>query len=171
MKNYDWTNQVKALYQEVLQRYRAGHREPQTLFDAQKQEALAAIGASPMELFDYAEDADSLDWENALLILAARRDYFLVIQHGVPTGNRLSLADLPAKDAELDGIPWLPRIIQKAKARLRGELPDDLMYCCAGDRAFFSKYDVHPADFLREVWAAEGNEKKLLTYVRNGGTT
>jgi len=169
MKSYDWTIQVKSLYQEALQRYQAGHRDPQTLFDTQAQQTLAAIGASPMELFDYAEDAGSLDWETALLILAARRDYFLVMQHGVPSPHRLSMADFPAKDAELDGIPWLPRLIQKAQARLRGELPNELMYCCGGDRRFFSEHDVHPADFLREVWASGGDEKKLLAYVRSGG--
>jgi len=169
MKSYDWTLEVKSLYQEALQRYQAGHRDPQTLFDTQAQQTLAAIGASPMELFDYAEDAGSLDWETALLILAARRDYFLVMQHGVPSPYRLSMADFPAKDAELDGIPWLPRLIQKAQARLRGELPNELMYCCGGDRRFFSEHDVHPADFLREVWASGGDEKKLLAYVRSGG--
>jgi len=169
MKNYDWTSQVKLLYDKALQRYQAGHRDPQTLFDAQEQQALAAIGASPMELFDYAEDASALDWETALLILAARRDYFLVIQHSVPSSHRLNMADLPAKDAELDGIRWLPRLIEKAKARLRGEMPRDLMYCCAGDRRFFTEHDLHPADFLREVWASGGDAQKVLAYARRGG--
>jgi len=166
MKSYDWTRRVKPLYLHALERYRAGHRDPQTFFDAQQQQELAAIGASPMELFDFAEDADALDWETALLILSARRDYFLVIQKGVPSPHRLVMAELPAKDAELEGIAWLPRVIQKALGRLRGELPNELMYCCGGDRRFFSKYDVHPADFLREVWASGGDEQKVLAYVR-----
>ena len=74
--------------------------------------------------------------------------------------------DLPAKDAQLGGIVWLPRVIQKAKARLRGELPDTLMYCCGGDRKFFRTHDIHPADFLRYVWGAKGNEDKILNYVK-----
>ena len=149
--------------------YRAGHRDPQTLFDAGERQSLGEIGASPMEFYDYAEDAGSLDWETALLILSARRDYFLVVQKGVPSPHRLSMGDFPAKDAELEGIPWLPRLILKAKGRLRGELPTEMMYCCAGDRAFFSKYGLHPADFLRLVWAAEGDEKKILSFVKSGG--
>ena len=73
---------------------------------------------------------------------------------------------LPAKDAQLAGIPWLPRLIEKAKGRLRGELPNELMYCCGGDRRFFRTHDLHPADFLRYVWAAKGNEQKIIAYVK-----
>ena len=169
MKSYDWAARVKALYLQALERYRAGHRDPQTLLDAEARQTLAEIGASPMELYDYAEDANGLDWETALLLLAARRDYFLVIQRGIPSDHRINMAELPAKDAELEGVPWLPRLIQKAQGRLRGELPNELMYGCAGDRRFFSQHDIHPADFLREVWAAGGDEQKILAYVRRSG--
>ena len=169
MKSYDWASRVKPLYQKALEQYQAGNRDPKSFFNAAEQQTLAEIGASPMELFDYAEDADALDWETALLLLAARRDYFLVIQKGVPSPHRIVMAELPAKEAELEGIPWLPRIIQKARGRLRGELPNELMYCCGGDRRFFSQHDIHPADFLREVWAADSDEQKILAYVRRGG--
>jgi len=169
MKSYDWASRVKALYLQALERYRAGQRDPQTLLDAEGQQTLAEIGASAMEFFDFAEDASALDWETALLILAVRRDYFLVIQKGVPSSHRISMAELPSKDAELEGIPWLPRLIEKAKARLRGEMPNELMYCCGGDRRFFSQHDIHPADFLREVWASGGDEQKILAYVQSGG--
>ncbi len=76
------------------------------------------------------------------------------------------MAALPAKDAELEGIPWLPRLIDKAEAKLRGEMPADLMYDCGGDRQFFKKHDRHPADFLRVTWAAKGDARKILRYVR-----
>ena len=168
MKSYDWTNWLKPLYQKASQKYQAGHRDPQTLLDAPEIEALASIGATPMELFDYAEDADSVSWETALLIIAVRRDYFLAAKHGIPSTRRLSMADFPPKDAKIDGIAWLPRLIQKAQARLHGELPNDLMYCCGGDRRFFTEYDLHPADFLRMVWAVKGEEQRVLAYIRSG---
>ncbi|XHR31020.1 MAG: DUF5069 domain-containing protein [Chthoniobacteraceae bacterium] len=169
MKSYDWTSHVRPLYDKAFSRYQAGHRDPQTLFEPAEVEFLKGIGASAMELYDFAEDADSLEWETALLILSVRRDYFLVMQKGVPSARRLTMADFSAKTAELGGIPWLPRIIQKAEGRLRGELPLDLMYCCGGDRAFLRQFDLHPADFLREVWAAAGDEQKVLAYVKRGG--
>jgi hypothetical protein len=169
MKNCDWTRQLKPLYQRALQRYHDGDRDWQTWFDATETAELASIGATPMELFDYAEDSDSLDWETALLITAVRRDYFLVMQHGVHSSNRINMEELPAKTAALDGIPWLPRIIQKAQGRLRGELPNELMFCCGGDRAFLKEHDLHPADFLREIWAAGRDEKRILAYVKSGG--
>ena len=49
-------------------------------------------------------------------------------------------------------------------------MPPDLMYGCAGDRGFLRERGLHAADFLRVVWAAEGDEGKVLAYVREGGT-
>ena len=66
----------------------------------------------------------------------------------------------------MDGIPWLPRIIKKAEAKLRGEMAPDLMYGCGGDRNFFREHRLNPADFLRHVWAADGDEAKVLAYVK-----
>lgn len=166
MNSYDWTITFKSIYDQAVRRYQAGHRDPDTLCTPEEQRELEAIGAIPMELFDYAEDAQALDWETALLIVAARRDYYVVVQNRKASDTRLQMVDFPAKDAELHGIPWLPRLILKAKCRLRGELPKDMMYCCGGDRAFFKKHDIHPADFLRYVWSARGDETKILNYVR-----
>jgi hypothetical protein len=39
------------------------------------------------------------------------------------------------------------------------------MYSCGGDRAFLKKVDIHPADFLREVWAARDDDRKIIEYV------
>ena len=60
----------------------------------------------------------------------------------------------------------MPRLIKKAEAKLRGEMSADLMYCCAGDRNFFREHHLHPADLLRHVWAANGDEGKVLEYVK-----
>jgi hypothetical protein len=43
----------------------------------------------------------------------------------------------------------------------------DTMFGCGGDRAFLSKYDIHPADFLRVVWAAGDDDQKILAYVKS----
>jgi len=77
---------------------------------------------------------------------------------------------LPPKDAQLGGIEWLPRIIEKAHAKLRGEMPPELMYCCGGDRAFLREHGIHPADFLREVWAAGDDVQRILSFVRKSAT-
>ena len=166
MHNYNWTAQFKALYQKSLDRYGAGHRDPQTLFTPEENAFLEGIGARPMEMIDFAEDAAGINWETALLIAAVRRDYLWVMQRGIASPRRFTMADFPPKDAELDGIPWLPRLILKAKCRLRGEMPEDMMYCCAGDRRFFQKFNIHPADFLRFTWAVDGNEARTLAYLR-----
>ena len=56
-------------------------------------------------------------------------------------------------------------IIPKTKAKLRGELPPSLMYCCGGDRRFFQEYNIHPAEFLSLVWRQEGNDAAIVDWV------
>ena len=164
--NYGWHQRFRELYDKALVKYGNEHRKMETFFTPREVGVLRVFGAKPMELYDYAEDSSDLDAETALLITAVRRDYFLVEQNGTWTGKTIKVEDLPPKDAQLQGIVWLPRLIEKAKARLRGEMPDTLMYCCGGDRKFFRTHDIHPADFLRYVWAAKGNEAKILNYVK-----
>lgn len=168
MNPYDWTQKISLLYKKAVRQYQAGGRDPEAFFTEEELETLAAVGAKPIELYDYAEDAHALDWETALLILAARRDYFLNVQQGRYPAKKqnLTVGDFPEKDAELDGIPWLPRLILKAQTRLRGELPRELMYGCGGDRAFFKKHHLHPADFLRFIASMDGDERKVVDYVR-----
>ena len=164
--NHNWQQPFRELYEKALARYSSGHREPQTMFTPEETEVLRSLGAKPMELYDYAEDSDDVDWETALLIAAVRRDYFLQEQNGIWSEHLMKSDALPPKPEPLEGIPWLPRLIEKAKGRLRGELPDEVMYCCGGDRNFFQTHDIHPADFLRLVWAVKGEPDKIVAYVK-----
>ena len=169
---YHWHHDLKQLFVQALERYRAGERNPQRYFHGEQLACLAAIGQTAQEIYDFAEDHDrggEPDWETVLLISAARRDYLLTVQNGTPSTHTISMAALPAKDAQLAGIPWLPRVIRKAEAKLRGEMPAELMYGCGGDRSFFKQHGIHPADFLRNVWAAQGDDAKVLAYVRTPG--
>jgi hypothetical protein len=166
---YRWHHELKQLFVLALERYRAGERNPDAYFTPEQVAYLASIGQNAQEIYDFAEDharSDDPDWETVLLISAARRDYLLTVQNGINSSKVISMDDLPPKDAELEGIPWLPRVIKKAEAKLRGEMPADLMYDCGGDRNFFQQHGLHPADFLRNVWSAGGDEKKVLEYVR-----
>ena len=167
--NYGWQQRFRELYDKAQVKYRNEHRKVETMFTPREVNVLRGFGAKPMELYDYAEDSSDLDWETALLITAVRRDYFLHEQDGTWSGKTIDMEQLPPKDAQLEGVVWLPRIIEKAKARLRGEMPDNLMYCCGGDRKFFRAHDLHPADFLRFVWSAKGKTDKIVQYVKSGG--
>ena len=94
-----------------------------------------------------------------------RRDFFLSVQKGKPSTAVLVEAALPAKDEKAKGIEWLPRIIPKAKAKLRGELPATLMYCCGGDRRFFKAHDILPAEFLSLVWRNGDKDGATIDWV------
>ena len=166
---YRWHHELKQLFVLALDRYRTGERDPERYFDEEQTAYLAGIGMRPQELFDFAEDHSKNgdpDWETVLLISAARRDYLLTVQGGVTSDKLVSVDDLPKKDEELGGIPWLARAIAKAEAKLRGEMPPELMFGCGGDRNFFRERGIHPADFLRNVWSAQGDREKVLAYVR-----
>lgn len=72
---------------------------------------------------------------------------------------------LPQGSDKLGEYRWLPRII--AKAKLRGEMPSDLMYGCGADRPFLRSIGMEPDAFLRLVWQAWDDEETILKTVNN----
>lgn len=168
MKHYDFADKFRALYDKAVKQYAAGQRGAETFFDASEKAFLAANGINSQHLYDYAEDHNSggePGYDRALAIELVRRDYFLSAQHGKPSTRVLDEASLPPKDAAVQGISWLPRIIPKTKAKLRGELPPSLMYSCGGDRRFFKEHDIHPAEFMSVVWRNENNDAAIIAWV------
>lgn len=164
-----WTSKLKPIYEAAVERYRGGDRNLEGYFDEAEQAFLASIGLRPINLYDHAEDfvnSGLPDWETTLLILSVRRDYFLTIRNGEPSTAEIRESELPPKDAEWEGIRWLPRITRKARCFLEGNLCHDIMYCCGGDRRFLREHRLHPADFLRAVWGAKGENQKVIDYVR-----
>jgi hypothetical protein len=171
--SYLWAATFGEVFVYCCDSYEEGTKDHEEWFDEEDLVFLASIGCKPREIFDFVEDCcagegDEPTPETALLVAAVRRDYFLVEQKGKVSDKLVLSSDLPAKTAELEGIVWLPRIIAKAKAKLRGEMEPDIMFGCGGDRAFLSKHKIHPADFLRVVWAAKGDDSKVLQYVKTG---
>jgi hypothetical protein len=169
MNEYDWVAQFQLCYDKAVGQYRQGNRQPATYFNADDSAFLASIGHTAQELYDFAEDGcngSEPSFGTALLIASARRDFFLTVQKGKPSGRTIPMANLPAKFAEVAGFKWLPRIIVKARAKLAGEMPAELMYGCEGDRKFLSSVNTHPADFLRYVWSARDDDQKIIEYVK-----
>ena len=165
--NY-WTQRFQSIYESGLEKYRSGQRGAETFFDSAQTEFLASIGLKPIHVYDYVEDflgVGEPDWNTVLLIVAARRDYFIHEMKEKWSAEIIRSADLPPKSEAYEGIDWLPRIIQKAKAFLEGALPPETMYSCGGDRKFLKTNNVHPADFLRVVWATQGDARKLADYL------
>ena len=168
MIEYDWAETYRRCYDEAVDLYRAGQRDPSRYLGAEDAQFLASIGCSRQEMYDFAEDwctSQQPAFETSLLVTAVRRDYFLVVQRGARSSNVVPAHNFPAREAQRAGFAWLPRIIAKARAKLRGEMPVELMYCCGGDREFLQKVGVHPADFLRVVWAAGDDEQEIADYV------
>lgn len=168
MKHYNFAEQLGELYEKAGQLYASGKRGADTYFNATERAFLAANGLTAQNLYDYAEDdtgGSGPGWDKALAIETVRRDYFLNAQNGKPSGKTIDQEKMPAKTDAIKGIEWLPRIIPKTKAKLRGELPPSLMYCCGGDRRFFQEHDIHPAEFLSLVWRNENNDAATVDWV------
>lgn len=168
--NYTWDQEFMALFERCVAKYRSGNQDYNSYYTAADSAFLKSIGCQPREFFDFVEDHASGGDPSpgtALLVAAARRDYFLTIQKGKTSSAVLDPSQLPARDdASLGGIRWLRRIIPKARAKLRGELHPDIMYGCGGDRGFLEQHHVHPADFLRAVWAAGEDDQKVLSWLK-----
>jgi Domain of unknown function (DUF5069) len=170
MKSDIWTTSLRAIYDKAVMLYRGGQRDDATYFSPQENRSLASIGLRPINVYDYVEDfvsAGEPDWETYLLIVAVRRDFFIFEQHRLVSSNEIRPEELPPKRATLDGIPWLPRIIKKARCFLKGDLCHDIMYGCGGDRHFLREHQLHPADFLKAVWLAKGDDAKILSFIRD----
>ncbi len=168
MDHFTYSTRLKAIWDEAVVQYQGGNRKPDTFFDEATLAELAAIGLNPMDVYDPVEDCldgAEIDFTTFLLVSGARRDYFLNKQKGIPSDKVMDRDALPAKDSEIKGIVWLPRIMPKAIAKLRGELPPETMYGCGGDRGFLKANDIHPAEFLRATWAYEDEPEKLIEWV------
>jgi hypothetical protein len=168
MQNYHWPDTFREVHNRAVEKYKAGTQTAAALFSKEDAAFLASIGCKTQELFDFVEDfvrGGEPSFEITLLITAVRREYFLVMQNGKPSGRLLDMNTLPSKSAELAGIRWLPRIIEKAKAKLHGEMPDELMFGCGGDRPFLASVNIEPSEFLRLVWSAENDTQKIADYV------
>jgi hypothetical protein len=168
-----WNDRFLSLFERSADLYRSGEKDFQKHYDGGDLAFLATIGYKPREFFDFVEDfceEGEPSASTAMLVAAVRRDYFLTLQNGItPTapGKLLTRDDVPSFGHELDGIPYLPRILAKARAKLAGNLDPDLMFGCGGDRNFLHKNgDIHPADFLRHVWAVGDDDQKLAEWVK-----
>ncbi|MFT6179633.1 MAG: hypothetical protein ACJAQT_000880 [Akkermansiaceae bacterium] len=169
-----WNDKFLELFRRCLSAYQGGNEDFSSYYTPDDLSFLASIGYKPRELFDFVEDfADegTPAESTALLVAAVRRDYFLVSQNEKTSEKEILKNDLPSFGEEFDGIAYLPRIIAKATAKLRGELHPDVMFSCGGDRKFLRENgDIHPADFLRHVWSADGETEKLAEFVRNSAS-
>lgn len=170
MEHTTWTTRLRALYNKAIGLFQSGNRDLTSYFSNEETAFLRSIGLKPINVFDFVEDwvgSGEPDWDTFLLIAAARRDFFLHEQKGQSAPTEIRSDELPPRKATLGGIEWLPRIIVKARCFLEGGLCHDIMYCCGGDRNFLNRHNLHPADFLRVVWAAQGDDQKILAFVQD----
>ncbi len=173
MNDQTWDTTFRELFERCAKLHRAGDARGVNWFTANDKAFLDSIGYTTQEFFDFVDDhcrygAEGPTLETALLVAAVRRDYFRVVQNGRRTGKTVPPSELPPKPAAVDGIPWLPRLIVKARAKLKGEMDTDTMFGCGGDRAFFEQHKLHPADFLRVAWAAGDDDRKIIDFVKTG---
>ena len=164
-----WNDRFLVLFDRCAADYMAGDHDFENYYRAEDLEFLAEIGYQPREFFDFVEDfcgEGTPSISTALLIAAVRRDYFWVVQKGKVSDKVLTRDEVPSFGEELNGMTYLPRLIAKGRAKLRGELHPDLMFGCGGDRNFLQKHgDLHPADFLRRLWAAGEDDQKIAAWI------
>ncbi len=165
----DWKKEFQKVWERGLAAWKAGRKSVDTMFSPGDLAFLATIGCTAQELFDFVDDSlgyDDLDFETALAVTAIRREYFLNVMHGKTSGRIVPMSELPAKSAEVDGIAWLPRLIVKARIKLRGEMNPDLMYGCAGDRPFLQKHMMTLPQFLQLVRDKGDDDRAIIDAVK-----
>ena len=169
-KSLTWVEKFRTIFEKKVTAYKNGTRSAEAMFSKEEEDFLCSIGATPQEIFDFVEDwceDGEPDLETVVAITGIRRDYFYQEQQGRFSEHSIITSDLPSRHESLSGLEWFPRIIEKAKAKLRGELPPDLMYSCGGDRRFLKKVNVGPAEFLQVVREAGNNMDHIVKFVKD----
>ena len=173
MNHYDFSAGFRAVYDRATTRFARGDATPATLLSPADNAFLAANGITAQHLYDYVDDLAGYgepSYDQAHAIELVRRDYFHNAQNSRPSTATLDPATLPAKSDAIRGISWLPRLLPKARAKLRGELPPALMYGCGGDRAFFKQHQILPHEFLNLVWRFEADDHAVIDWVVSRAT-
>ena len=170
MSDTDWQTEFRNVWDRAVAAWHAGRKTPGSMFSASDKTFLTTLGCSAQELFDFVDDAQRYDGDpdfaTTLAVTTIRRDYFLNTLGGKPTGHTATMSSLPAKSAEVDGISWLPRLIVKSRLKLRGEMPADLMYGCAGDRPFLRRMKTNLPDFLALVRDSGADDRRIINTVK-----
>ena len=169
MNHYQWDSVFVELFERCLEHYRGGNEDFESYYTDADREFLKSIGYKPRELFDFVEDygdGGEPSLSTAVMIASARRDYLRWEMGGELSDHEIRPDELPGRDEELGGYVWLPRILVKARGKLRGELDPDIMFSCGGDRKFLRNHDIAPADFLRAVWSAGDDDDKMVEFVK-----
>jgi hypothetical protein len=173
-KHYDFHQPLKAIWEKAVRLYAEGRRGSGDYFTTRELAFLKSIGHTAQEVYDFAEDFNASgepDFEAFLLVAALRRHYHIHVMNRRRSRTVVDTGDLPAKTAAVRGIEWLPRIIPKARAKLRGEMSDDLMYGCGGDRKFLRTHDIHLAEFLQFVMLNFDDDEAIIDFVAGRSKT
>ena len=169
MSNYRFPKTLREIWDRADARYKSGVTGPANLFPDEDLAFIHSIGHSAVEVFDFIDDCNRYDgepdFETFLLLASLRRHYFLHVMKGEQSKKIVDTGDLPAKSEKARGIEWLPRLIEKARAKLRGEMSDDLMYGCSGDRGFSKKHDIHLAEILQFVMEHFDDTEAIVDFV------
>jgi len=169
MDHYSFARPFRKVYDAAVARFAVARADGATLLTGGRRAHISANGLTVQNFLDYAEDHNGYGGEpgpeQALAIELVRRDYFLNAQGGRASATVLEETSLPAKTDAVRGIAWLPRLLPKARAKLRGELPSSLMYGCGGDRRFFREHNILPAEFLALTWRHENDPTAIIDWV------
>ena len=170
----DWLSQLRDMYEQAVDRFEQGRRGSEQVVGHEALAFLDSIGTSAQELYDFVEDwveDGEPGFETVAAMTNVRRTYFLTVQEGKASNVVISSATLPSGYAKLGGYRWLPRIIAKARAKLRGELAPDIMFGCGADRPFLRSVNMEPAEFLKTVWDAGTDDHAILDAVQKKAVT
>lgn len=168
MSNYLFQENLRTIWEAADAKYKSGVRGAGNVFGQDDLKFLHSIGHSAQEAYDFVEDWNNYgepDFGTFLLLAGLRRYYFLHIMKGAQADRIVDTVDLPPKTDSVRGIVWLPRLIEKARAKLRGEMSDDLMYGCGGDRDFSRKHEIHLADLLQFVMEHYDDTQAIVDFV------
>lgn len=164
------TETLARIHAEARNAYERGCREPGMIVDKDDLEIVRHAGISAQFLYDCVDDLARYgepDAETFLELCGIRTAYFRDVLHSAPPPPAVNECELPPKSEEFDGIAWLPRMIRKAQCFLNGCLCPEIMYGCAGDRAFVASHGKTLAGFLERVRDTGGDPARIAAFLKS----
>lgn len=166
--SYEHAEILESLWKQALDLYKQANHNLGSYFKIDQLDYLKNIGIGSHDIYDSVEDFSRYgepSFSTFLLVSSVRTEYFYKEQGGVASSIKLQAEELPAKTESYQNIIWLPRILKKAEAKLKGELAEAIMYGCSADRLFLKEYGIHPADFLKLVWAMHFDIAQVHSFI------
>ena len=168
--SHSFHTELSRIWQISVDLYRRGNNSAEDFPIANELPILSGWGLNKMDVFDYVEDwclHEEPDLITFVLVHYERWNFFVHEQKSELSSNRLDPSSLPPKTEDAAGIIWLPRILPKARAKLR----ENYLHQSCMDVVEIDIFSVPITFILPSSYEWSGNGEIMIRQLSSGCLT